>query len=96
MTIAAFIFGGAIIGFSMSNHLWLSLTMVPIAGLGMLISFASANTLIQTLTDDHMRGRVMSFFTLAFIGMAPWGNLMAGASTKALGSGVPGGAAARC
>ncbi len=76
--IASFIFGLAIIGFGFSSHLWLSLAIVPIAGFGMLISFASSNTLIQTLTEDRMRGRVMSFFTMAFIGMAPWGNLMTG------------------
>jgi MFS family permease len=89
IAIASVLFGLAILGFSLSNHLWLSLLIVPIAGVGMLMSFASANTLIQTLTDDHMRGRVMSFFTMAFVGMAPWGNLIAALGAKALGAGVP-------
>ena len=90
--IAASVFGMAIVGFALSTHLWLSMAIVPVAGLGMLISFASANTLIQTLTEDHMRGRVMSFFTMAFIGMSPWGNLLAGVGAKALGGGVFGAA----
>lgn len=90
IVLAAGVFGLAIVGFAWSDHLWLSLIIVPVVGLGMLVSFASANTLIQTLTDDHMRGRVMSFFTMAFIGMAPWGNLIAGISAKTLGGGVPG------
>jgi len=90
IAIAAVVFGLAILGFGLSPHLWLSMIIVPIAGLGMLISFASANTLIQTLTEDHMRGRVMSFFTMAFIGMAPWGNLIAGVGARTLGGGVIG------
>jgi MFS family permease len=90
IAIATFLFGIAIFGFAMSSRLWLCLAIVPVAGLGMIISFASANTLIQTLTDDHMRGRVMSFFTVAFIGMAPWGNLIAGLSARALGDGAIG------
>ena len=51
----------------------------------MLINFASANTVLQTLTEDEKRGRVMSFFTMAFVGMTPWGNLLAGFSSDALG-----------
>jgi MFS family permease len=90
IAIATGLFGLAILGFSMSHTLWICLLIVPVAGLGMIISFASANTLIQTLTDDEMRGRVMSFFTVAFIGMAPWGNLIAGLGAKVLGGGVLG------
>jgi MFS family permease len=86
IAVASAVFGAAVFGFGCSHQLWLSLVIVPIAGLGMLMSFASVNTLLQTLTDDHMRGRVMSLFTVAFIGMAPWGNLICGASARALGS----------
>lgn len=58
----------------------------------MLVVFASANTLLQTLTEDQKRGRVMSFFTMAFIGMTPWGNLLAGFASDALGGGFAGAA----
>ena len=74
----AAVFGAALIAFSFSHHLWLSLLIVPVAGFAMLITFASSNTLLQTLTEDEKRGRVMSFFTMAFVGMTPWGNLLAG------------------
>jgi MFS family permease len=75
---AAAIFSLALIAFSRSDWLWLSLLIVPIAGWGMIILFASANTILQTLADDDKRGRVMSFFSMAFVGMAPFGVLMAG------------------
>ena len=58
----------------------------------MLISFASANTVLQTLTDDEKRGRVMSLFTMAFVGMTPWGNLLSGIASDALGGGFKGAA----
>ena len=76
-------FGIALIAFSYSHHLWLSLLIVPLAGFTMLITFASANTVLQTLTDDEKRGRVMSFFTMAFVGMTPWGNLLVGNAADA-------------
>ncbi|HWE92510.1 MAG TPA: MFS transporter [Tepidisphaeraceae bacterium] len=78
IAVASCLFGAALIAFSFSRAYWLSLAIVPVGGLGMIICFASANTILQTLTDDHMRGRVMSFFTMAFVGMTPWGNLLAG------------------
>jgi MFS family permease len=90
ISIAAFVFGGAIIAFSFSRHLALSLPTVSVIGLGMLINFASANTLLQTLVDDDKRGRVMSFFSMAFVGMTPFGNLIAGTLASRLGAGVVG------
>ena len=75
---------------ALSRHLWLSLLIVPVAGLGMLLNFASANTVLQTLADEDKRGRVMSFFTMAFVGMAPFGSLLAGALASRLGAGVAG------
>jgi MFS family permease len=71
-------FGASLIAFSFSHHLWLSMMICPVAGCAMIITFASSNTLIQTFVEDNMRGRVMSLFTVSFMGMAPWGNLMAG------------------
>jgi MFS family permease len=87
---AGVLFGAAVIAFGLSRHLWLSLLIVPFAGLGMLMNFASANTILQTLTEDDKRGRVMSFFTMAFIGMAPFGNLLAGTLASRLGPGIVG------
>ena len=84
IAILAGIFGATMIVFSFSHLLWLSMLIVPIAGCSMLITFASSNTLLQTLTEDEKRGRVMSFFTMAFVGMTPWGNLLAGSAADAL------------
>jgi MFS family permease len=78
IALATGVFALALIAFGMSNHLWLSLLIVPVAGWGMITNFAGANTILQTLTEDDMRGRVMSFFSMAFIGMTPFGNLLAG------------------
>ncbi len=84
IAIASTIFGVALVAFSQSRWLWLSLAIVPIAGWGMLVNFASANTILQTLTDDDKRGRVMSFFGVAFVGMTPFGNLLAGLAANEL------------
>jgi MFS family permease len=87
--LAAFCFGASLVAFSFSHVLWLSLLLVPISGFSMLITFASSNTLLQTLTEDEKRGRVMSFFTMSFVGMTPWGNLLAGTSADLLVSTNP-------
>ncbi|HSU65285.1 MAG TPA: MFS transporter, partial [Tepidisphaeraceae bacterium] len=90
IAIAAAFFGTMLIAFSFSRHLWLSLLIVPLVGCAMLINFASANTVLQTLTEDEKRGRVMSFFTMAFVGMTPWGNLLSGISSDYFGGGIQG------
>jgi MFS family permease len=90
IALAAVLFGASMIAFAMSRHLWLSLLIAPVAGFGMLATFASANTLLQTLADDDKRGRVMSLFTVAFLGMAPFGNLLTGFAAKHFGGGIGG------
>lgn len=90
IAIAGVVFGAALLAFSASRQLWLSMLIAPVAGFGMLANFASANTLLQTLADDDKRGRVMSLFTVAFIGVAPFGNLLAGFAAKHFGGGMDG------
>jgi MFS family permease len=90
IAIAGLLFGLSIIAFAAAGaarQLWLALLLTPIAGFGMITVFASANTLLQTLADDDKRGRVMSLFTMAFMGMAPFGNLLAGAAAAHFGGG---------
>ncbi len=84
--IAAALFGIGLIAFSFSRIYWLSLILMVITGLGMMLQMASSNTIVQTLVDDDKRGRVMSFYAMAFIGMAPFGSLMAGGLAKILGA----------
>ena len=76
--IAAAVFGVGLIGFGLSHVFWLSMPMVFVAGMGMMQGMAASNTIIQTLVDEDKRGRVMSYYTMAFMGMAPFGSLLAG------------------
>jgi MFS family permease len=84
--IAAAVFGVGLIGFGLSRWLPLSLLMVLIAGMGMMQGMAGSNTIIQTIVPEDKRGRVMSYYTIAFVGMAPFGSLLAGSVAHAIGA----------
>ena len=83
---AAAVFGFGLIGFGLSRNFWLSMIMVMIAGAGMMQGMAGSNTVIQTIVSDDKRGRVMSYYTMAFVGMAPFGSLLAGSLAHAIGA----------
>jgi MFS family permease len=55
-------------------------------GLGLMLNTASSNTILQTITDDDKRGRVMSFYMMAIMGTAPFGSLLAGSMAKLIGT----------
>ena len=76
-------FGVSLILFSFSRSLPLSIALLLPAGFCMLIQMASSNTLIQTMVPDALRGRVMSVYSMMFMGMAPFGALLAGAIATA-------------
>lgn len=80
------VFGVGLIGFALSRRLWLSLIFLVVVGVGMMVQMAATNTVIQTIVDDEKRGRVMSFYTMAFLGTAPFGSLLAGAISTRLGA----------
>jgi MFS family permease len=82
---AAALFGSAVAAFAFSRSLLLSLVLLFIAGLGMMAQVASSNTILQTVVDDDKRGRIMSLFTMSFMGMAPFGSLLAGALAERIG-----------
>ena len=84
--ISAFCFGGGLILFGLSRHLALSLLVLLITGFGMMQGLAASNTVIQTLVPEDKRGRVMSYYTMAFVGMAPFGSLLAGALARHFGA----------
>lgn len=84
--IAALVFGAGLICFGLSTSLWISLPLMFATGFGMMQGLTISNTIIQTLVDEKMRGRVMSYYTMAFVGMAPWGSLLAGAMAHAIGA----------
>jgi predicted MFS family arabinose efflux permease len=77
-TISAAFFGVCLIMFSQSTIFWLSLVLLIPAGFGLMAQGISTNTLIQTLVDDSMRGRVMAYYVMCFMGIMPFGALMAG------------------
>jgi MFS family permease len=79
-------FGVGLIGFALSGTLWLSLPLLVLAGFGMMVQMAASNTILQTITDEDKRGRVMSFYSMAFLGMAPFGSLLAGAVAHQVGA----------
>ncbi len=79
------LFALAIVAFSFSEMLLLSLACMLFSGFGMIVTMASCNTLLQTIIDDDKRGRVMSMYTMAFMGMAPLGSMLAGTVAEYIG-----------
>jgi MFS family permease len=84
--IAATIFGSSLILFSFSRLLFFSLPLMLLTGMGQMILMATSNTLLQTLVDDDKRGRVMSFYAMAFMGATPVGSLTAGFLASKIGA----------
>jgi MFS family permease len=78
--------GVTLVAFSLSRSFWLSVALVVPAGFFMILQMASSNTLIQAMVPDHLRGRVMALYTMMFMGMAPFGALLAGALAHRLGA----------
>jgi len=86
IAITAFTFGAGLIAFGFSRSLWLSLLLMLVIGFSMMQQMAAGNTILQTIVDEDKRGRVMSFYTMAFIGAAPFGSLIAGALASKIGA----------
>jgi MFS family permease len=85
IVVATVTFGAALVAFSFSRTLWLSLLLLPFVGGGMMVEMAATNTIVQTIVEDEMRGRVMAFYAMAFLGTAPLGSLMAGLVASHIG-----------
>jgi MFS family permease len=79
IVIAATTFGTSLILLAFARHLLIALPLLALAGFGMMAQMASSNTVLQTVVADDKRGRVMSFYTMAFMGTAPFGSLLLGA-----------------
>ena len=86
MVLSTIAFGIGLMAFSQSRVIWLSLILLPIVGGGMMVETASTNTILQTIVEERMRGRVMSFYTMAFLGTAPLGSLFAGVLADRIGA----------
>jgi len=83
---AAALFGTGLIIMSFLKIFPVTLILMVLVGLGMMLHTASSNTIIQTITDDDKRGRVMGFYTMAIMGTAPFGSLIAGFLAKTIGT----------
>lgn len=83
--LAAGILGAGLVLFCFARTLWLSMALMLLTGFGFIIQIASSNTILQTIVEDDKRGRVMSLFTMAFLGAAPFGSLLAGGLAEVFG-----------
>jgi MFS family permease len=92
---SSFVFSIALIGFSFTDQFWTAAAVLVVMGASMMVLMASVNTIVQAVVEEDKRGRVMSLFTMAFMGTAPFGSLLGGAvadrfgfSTTMLGCGI--------
>jgi len=81
-------FGVFLVAFALSTHFWISTTLLVPVGFCMMLQMSSSNTLIQAMVPDHLRGRVMSVYSMMFMGMGPIGALTAGAIADRMGAPV--------
>jgi MFS family permease len=86
IAIATAICGVTLIAFGLSHVLWISILILPVLGFGLMQQMAPSNTILQTIVDDEKRGRVMAFYSMAFLGMVPFGSLLAGSMAARFGA----------
>jgi MFS family permease len=83
---AAIGFGVSLTLFAFSRHLWLSIALLVPVGFAMMIQMGATNTLLQVMVPDRLRGRVMSIYSMMFIGMGPIGALLGGSVAAKIGA----------
>lgn len=86
IAMAPALFGIALIVFAESRVLWLSLLAMFFVGGSVVMQSTASNTILQTIVEEDKRGRVLSFYAIAFISMATFGNLLAGSLASAIGA----------
>jgi MFS family permease len=86
IAVTAAAFGASLIAFAASRQLWLSLLLLVVTGYSFMQQMASSNTILQTISEEEKRGRVMSFYSMAIQGVAPFGSLIAGAVASRIGA----------
>jgi MFS family permease len=86
VALASAAFGLGLMLFSLSRSFWLSAALLVPVGFSMMVQMAASNTLIQSMVPDQLRGRVMSIYSMMFMGMAPFGAVMAGSMARWLGA----------
>src|SRR5262245_39098581 len=83
---ATLVFGAGLVAFSATTSLWISCVVLAIAGGGFMVHLAATNTILQTIVEERLRGRVMSFYTMAFFGTVPIGSLIGGIAADRFGA----------
>jgi MFS family permease len=78
----AVLFSVALGLFALSENIWLSMASLALTGFGMIVHFNSTNTILQIISDSDKRGRVISLYSLTFMGITPLGSLLAGAVSE--------------
>ena len=84
--LASGFFGSGVIAFALSRTLWFSMAVMCMTGFAMTVQMAASNTVLQTIVEEDKRGRIMGLFTMAFMGMVPFGSLLAGSLASKIGA----------
>ena len=82
----AALFGVSIVIFSRISVLMIGMPVLLFSGFGMMVQMASSNIILQTIVEEDKRGRVMSFYTMAFMGLSPFGSLFSGGLASRIGA----------
>lgn len=82
---AMVLFSAGLMTFAFTTNLYAAMFLIAIIGLGMMFQLSATNTILQTLVEEDKRGRVMSIYTMCFMGMMPLGSLIAGAAASTVG-----------
>jgi MFS family permease len=82
------VFGMGLMAFAHSSMLWLSMPLMFLVGLGMMLQLASSNIILQTIAEEDKRGRVLSLYTMSFLGLTPLGSLVIGTLASHIGVAV--------
>jgi len=85
--VAAGVFSVGLVAFTLVRSPLLAMVLMVPVGFGQMVQMAGSNTLLQTLVDDRMRGRMMGFYTMAFMGSYPLGSLLLGLAAESWGAG---------
>jgi MFS family permease len=86
IVVGACLFGASLVGLALSRSLIVSGLLITVTGFSMMIQMASSNTILQTIVDEQQRGRVLSLYSMAAFGMAPFGSLLAGSVADRIGA----------
>ena len=86
IAVTSFIFGCGLVAFGFSQSFWLSFALIMLTGFAMMQTMSSCNTILQTIVAEDKRGRIMSLYTMAIIGMMPFGSLGAGIAASRIGA----------